>query len=295
MTDDALRRLATAQMQRGRDLVADGGAEALQRAVVLFDRAVAVRRGLAARGSSNDRYDLAGAWLNKAEALHARGPAESAEVVRAAYDSAVALLRALPLDDDARFRRRLAVALQNRALIQQSSPTLAWRVLPDLFHALDVLRAVPADAESRTVEASLWNLVALAQLREPDAEAWRRALASATLAVNCTQDAPGRSDAAVALSLCVRHTFCRAAGRLLTWSPEVNPFELVHRATDVVEGGLRLLEPTADRRCPQADVAMDLFHFGRSLYERYQPQFAAEFTEEFAPLFRAESPLERRV
>src|SRR5262245_18093186 len=61
-------------------------------------------------------YGLAACWLNRADALTHLGEKAHRDLARQACDEAIALLRALPWRDDARFAKRLAIALQNRAL-----------------------------------------------------------------------------------------------------------------------------------------------------------------------------------
>ena len=285
MTDEALRRLATAQMQRGRDLVGEGGGHALRRATVLFDRAIAIRRGLAASGTPRDRYDLAGAWLNKAEALLALEAASPSDRVLDAFDAAIEMLTAVA-GRDRRSTTRLALALQNRALVKRRRPADAWQTASDLFRAIAVLSGEgEVQPDLWTLEATIWANVADAQLDEPEPAAWHRAIESAAVALERVRLVERDDEASCAAGLKARHVACRAHCRLLSRPTTPEPQDLVGRLTDIAEDGLRLARHWQDRGTVRFDgFAQDFFALGRRVYEQYQPHFVAEYDEEFVTL-----------
>ncbi|MGC4084468.1 MAG: hypothetical protein QM736_20720 [Vicinamibacterales bacterium] len=289
MSTEALRQVATAHMQRGRDLVATGERDALRRAVTLFDRAISIRRGTAAAAPAG-RYDSAGAWLNRAEALLALGDPGSLDAALQALDEAVPLLETLPLDADPRYRRRLVVALQNRAIVRRRIGHDTWKALPDLFKALDVIET---DAglgvdDGRVARAAVWVNVADAQRAEPDPEAWRRAVVSAQRAVTILDGIEEHDVRAAGIGVMARHVCCEAAALWLArMSSETaasgfgSCADIVHAASDAVDEALGLIGRW-ERRGVDTFRATgdDLFEFGRRWYGCYQPQFLAEFEAE---------------
>src|SRR5262249_19557363 len=104
---------ASMHMKEGIRLLEESRANA-EAALHCFDRALELRRRLPIEIAVY-AYGLAACWLNRAEALMQVGDAAHRDLARHAYDEAIALLRTLP-SGDARFSKRLVIALQNRAL-----------------------------------------------------------------------------------------------------------------------------------------------------------------------------------
>src|SRR5262245_27691974 len=95
----------------------DGGSAA--EALPFFERALELRKQLPGNNPIY-AFGLAACWLNRGDAVGRKGDAESiADAIRS-YDAGILALRTLPLDTDPRFPRRLAIAHQNRALLQLS-------------------------------------------------------------------------------------------------------------------------------------------------------------------------------
>jgi len=104
-----------------------------------FDHALELRRRLPTEVAAY-AYGLAACWLNRADALTHLGGALNDDLARQAYDEAIALLRTLPLGDDARFSKRLVVALQNRALaLVAHDPSATMDAAQALTEAIAVL------------------------------------------------------------------------------------------------------------------------------------------------------------
>ena len=275
-------------MQRGRDLMAAGGGDAAHRALVLFDRAIAIRRGFPLDDSRN-RYDLAGAWLNRAEALLAIDDAVSVETALRAFDVAVPLLEGLPFDQDSRYLRRLAVALQNRAIGRRRSGREAWKAVPDLFLALGALDT-PAGRtleDARTLQATIWVNLADAQLAERDWVAWHRAIQSTECALALLRSTEKEDTNAAGIGVRARRTCCQAAARCLARVDMPKRDEVVHAATDAVDDALALIAHWEQRGVSSfRSVAADLLEFGRQAYGTYQPQFARQFDQDYPTLRR---------
>ncbi|MGE3956062.1 MAG: hypothetical protein AB7H96_05030 [Vicinamibacterales bacterium] len=281
-TPESLRRLATAHMQAGRDLMHGGRPEAVGRALALFDRAVAIRRGLSTRGALDD-YDLAGAWLNRAEALLVLGAPGHLDSAVRATDEAVALLERWPQVRDARMTLRLATALQNRAVALRRLQREPWRVTNDLFRAIALLDTIAdADPHVGTRSAAVWVNIADVQAGESDPAAWQRALQSAECALARVAGLEGTEHEAAFIAVQARRIYCQAAARCLAFGePDVRA-DLVGATSDAAEDALRLIAHWSGRDHAGRLNGDDLFEFGRLLYGEYQPQFLAEFEAEFS-------------
>ncbi|HVW09296.1 MAG TPA: hypothetical protein VHC90_11980 [Bryobacteraceae bacterium] len=245
-------------------------------AILCFDRALELRRRLPAEVPIH-AYGLAACWLNRAEALTRLGPGFDTLTLHA-YGEALVLLRALPLGADARFSRRLAIALQNRALVlaAQNPPATADAVA-GLNEAIAVLdHAETMDAPSRDyLLAAVW--VNLANIERSETAA-RRAMAVVRFYEH--------DDAAAAeIGLKARHILCQIAAHRLADQPQNEPMMAhVHDATDLVDEGLDLAGEWEERGVERfRTLASDLRRFGARVYAQYQPQFLQEFLSEQSP------------
>src|SRR5262245_1583610 len=159
---------ASMHMKEGIRLLNESHANA-EAALRCFDRALELRRRLPIEVAAC-AYGLAACWLNRADALTHLGDARHRGLALQACDEAIALLRILPLDRDARFSKRLAIALQNRALALVAHDRFATS---DAAHALTeaiaVLNAASAmEAHERDyLLAVVW--MNLANVRASDA------------------------------------------------------------------------------------------------------------------------------
>src|SRR5262249_10565471 len=131
---------ASMHMKEGIRLLEESPGNAMK-AIRCFDRALELRRRLPTEVATY-AYSLAACWLNRADALMQLGGAVHDDLARQAYDEAIALLRTLPLGDDARFSKRLVIALQNRALaIVAHDPSATLDAAHALTEAIAVLNA----------------------------------------------------------------------------------------------------------------------------------------------------------
>jgi hypothetical protein len=168
------------------------------------------------------------------------GGARHDDLARHAYDEAIALLRTLPLGDDARFSKRLVIALQNRALVLVAHDPSARM---DAAHALTEAIAVLNEA---------FNV----EIRERD---YLLAVVWLNLANVRASEATPASD--IAAQNAARRTIALVGSR-----------EDVHDATDFAEEGVstvRHWERLGVTRFRY--LASDLFRFGARVYRRYQP------------------------
>jgi tetratricopeptide (TPR) repeat protein len=237
-------------------------------------------------------YGLAACWLNRADALMRRArqmrPDDTARIAEAlrAYDEAIALLGTLPLADDARFRRRLAIAHQNRGLaLQAQGPAAVTGALAAFENALRVLAEDDALAipDRQFLLAAVWMNLANARVSQGTGESAalaRLAALKAIALVNGSEE--GDADAAE-VGLKARHVLCQTIATQLSAPPapgEKIP-DAVHRATDSVDDGLALVRRWEHRGVARfRGLAYDLFRFGARVYGRYQPQFLDEFIRE---------------
>jgi tetratricopeptide (TPR) repeat protein len=252
-------------------------------ALPYFDRALELRRRLPTEVSMQ-AYGLAACWLNRGEALTRLGPDYHALALRS-YEEALALLRTLPLGDDARFSRRLAIALQNRALV------LAAQIPPassDAIAALVDAIAVLDSAESMNVLerdyllAVVWmNLANIHASRDTIvSDLAAREAARRTLALVKEQE---HEDAGVAeAGLKARHVLCHLVARRLSGQAESEALMAdVHDATDLADEGLGLVREWERRGVERfRNLASDLFRFGARVYAFYQTHFLHEFLSE---------------
>jgi len=251
-----------------------------------FDRALELRRRLPTEVPIH-AYGLAACWLNRAETLTRLGP-DHHTMALCAYDEALTLLRPLPLGEDARFSRRLAIALQNRALLlaAQNTPAIA-DASAGLCNALAVLEGADAmDAPERNyLLAVVWMNLANVHSSEDTIDS--DALTVALIKTREHEDA-----AAAEAGLTARHVLCRIAARRLSGQADSETIMAnVHDATDLADEGLGLVREWEQRGVNRfRNLASDLFRFGARVYAQYQPQFLPEFlTEQLDPLQSAHS------
>ena len=252
-------------------------------ALLYFDRALELRRRLPTEIPVH-AYGLAACWLNRAEALTRLGPAHHALALRA-YDEGLALLRPLPLDDDARFSKRLAIALQNRALVLAAqNPPAGADAIAALLEAIAVLSSAEAmDASERDY------LLAAVCVNLANIQASKAAIGSDLAAEEAARRALGlvkaheREDAAWAeAGLHARHVLCQIAGRRLSVPAAMETLMPdVHDATDLADEGLSLVRDWERRGVHRfRNLASDLLRFGARVYGRFQPHFLDEFLSE---------------
>jgi tetratricopeptide (TPR) repeat protein len=285
-------------MRRGIELLAVGDSDADREALRLFDAAIAERSA----GPLQDpraRYDLAGAWMNRAEAMTRLAPAEPAAAVEA-FDRAIALLSDPawgPHPDSPPWRRRIAIAWNNRGqtFSRQRGREAARAAASSFRNAIEALGGVAHDAEDQRVLGSAWANHANALLRMDSRTAAREARKAAREAL-AILDALEQADLTAAeAALQARHARCRAlAGlidRCLSKRPRVAA-ALLAEATDTVEEGLNVARHWEMRGVARLrDLAGDLFRFGVRAYQAAQPQFLSEFILDSVDPERSPAPL----
>jgi hypothetical protein len=284
---------ASTLMHQGMELMADPRPEAGSEALACFDRALAIREALPLETSPLLRYGVAACWLNRAEALmRLNGGPQVAEAVRSC-NKAIDILRTLPLQEDPRFPRRLALALQNRALFGQGDDV---DTAADLDEALVVLSSDAAAAIEdlpylvaviSTNTASYWShaarLLSAQGGNDQSHEAAERAREAALRALGVVAEAESEAPAAAEIGLKARHALCGTFAHRLSTGQAANTVTLdeVHDATDVVDEGLALVRRWEQRGVSAfRAIGIELFRFGLQVYLVHQPQFLQEFLDE---------------
>jgi tetratricopeptide (TPR) repeat protein len=292
---EASDALASFFMKKGIHLAQSGNdVEALP----YFDRALELRRRLPTDLPIH-AYGLAACWLNRAEALTRLGPGHHT-LALCAYDEALALLRPLPLGDDARFSKRLAIALQNRALVLAAhDPPATTDAIATLVEAIAVLdHAESIDLVERdyllaVVSMNLANTQASEATIVSDIDAWEAARRALALVRTHEHEDAASAEA----GLRARHVLCQIAGRRLSVQAESKAVMAdVHDATDLADEGLDLVREWERRGVDRfRDLASDLFRFGARVYAYYQPHFLHEYlSEQLDPLQSAHSYVQSR-
>jgi len=269
---------ASLLMKEGiRLMQSDNDAEALP----YFDRALELRRLLPAE-VPRYAYGLSACWLNRAEALSRLG--SHAQALHA-YREALALLRTLPLGEDARFSKRLAIALQNRALVlaAQNPPAVADAIAA-LAEAISVLHSAEAmDATERGyLLAVVWMNLANTQASEASIASDLAARESARRTLGLVKAREHEDAAAAEAGLKARHVLCHIVARRLSLQAKgETTLADVTEATDLADEGLALVRDWERRGVDRfRNLASDLFRFGGRVYAHYQPHFLEEFLSE---------------
>ena len=267
-------------------------------ALLYFNRALALRRRLPTEVPIH-AYGLAACWLNRAEALTRLDPAKHAMALRA-YGEALALLRPLPLGADSRFSRRLAIALQNRALllVAQTPPATADAIaaLTEAIAVLDQADAMGA-AERNYLLAFIWMNLANVQVSEATIASDLAAREAARRALALVQDFEHEDATAAEVGLKSRDVLCQVAGRRLSTQAEREMVMAdIHEATDLVDEALGLVREWEQRGIVRfRNLASELCRFGARVYAFYQPHFLPEFlSEQLDPRQSARSYIQSR-
>ncbi len=257
-------------------------------ALPYFDRALDLRLRLPTEVPVL-AYGLAACWLNRAESLTRLGPAQHAAALSAYYEG-LALLRPLPLADDPRFSRRLAIALQNRALlISAQNPRPTVEVIASLVEAKTVLEQATAmdPPERNYLLAVVWMNLANVQASEITAASDQSAREAARQALALIKELEREAAGAAEVGLKARHVLCHIAARQLSAQKKTEtPIEGIEEATDLADEGLALVRQWEQRGVNSfRPLAADLLRFGGRVYAHYQPHFLHEFlSEQLDPL-----------
>lgn len=281
----AIDAQASALMKRGICLLATDRTDSSAAALALFDSALELRRRLPIQTVPRFALGLAACWLNRADALMRLPSAGGAHAAAAlgAYDEAIRLLQNPPLQENANFRRRLAIAHQNRglALHAQDGSDIA-RASTAFSEAIAILdHAESALIPDRqyllgTVCSNLANLCA----SRSDAKSVAIARGSARRAIALVLDREVSHADAAEVGLKARHALCRTVALILSQAivKGATDLDAVHEATDAAEDGLDLARRWKQKGVHRfRDIACDLFHFGSLVYAEFQPHFLDEF------------------
>lgn len=275
---------ASVLMKRGIELMQDARPDRITEALDCFDRARELRGGLPIDSNPALGYGLAACWLNRAEALIRAGEQSRISEAIQACDEGITLLRRLPLDADARYPRRLAVALQNRGLAQQMRDGPASeQALASLGDAIAVLElnASQAIPDRRFMLAAIWINVAIGWASREGAAAADAGREAASRSIELVRDLEKDDAGAAEAGLKARHVYCQILAKrlgLTAAAANAGVPEDVHEATDLVDDGLNLARHWEQNGVSRfRNIAYDLFRFGTRVYNRFQPQFLNEF------------------
>jgi len=284
---------ASVLMKRGIGLMTTPGASAAE-ALSCFDQALILREQLPAAQVPQFAYSTAACWMNRGEALTRLGGAGRWGAAVQSYDEAIALLRRLPLDADERYRRRLAIALQNRGLTLfahvPGSTADAVQAFTDALAVLEGDASAQVEDRDYMVAVVLLNL-ANAQRTMAAADAVLMAQRVVVRALGLMTPHEAHDDRAAEVGLKARHLLCPLLAERLAQGAPAAPMDDVHAATDTVDSGLDLVRDWERKGVTRfRDVASDLFRFGTLVYQRYQPQFLDEFVRERSRDFPPSQP-----
>jgi hypothetical protein len=274
------KQQASDWMHQGIDLLNEGSAISLNRAVYCFDEAIALRRALPLSGHPRHAYDLAAGWLNRADALGRLEEEASWAQAMESYDEALRLLRHLPLREDPLYPRRLAIAWINCGCLGQRMGLAATH--PDALgcfrEALAVLKepAAAPIADRVLLRAGALANLAAALLDSSDSSAMD-ARQAAKEALGLVKKEEENDVIAAETSLKARHALCRAIAAESHDGKSIPP-ELIAEATDAVDEGLALARHW-ERRGEHGfrGLVENLFRFGCRIYQTCRPHFLTEF------------------
>lgn len=276
---DTVNAQASVLMKRGIALMGEGRADTVAEALACFDQALEMRLGLPIDRAAVLGFGLAACWLNRADALVRLGGPDRLALALQSYDEGIGIVRGLPFGEDARFPRRLVIALQNRglALLAQSPDNLpaAVEAFTDAIATLDSEDGAAIPDRAYLTAAVLTNV---AMMRAGDAAHESRE--AALRAISLVADLEAQDPEAAEVGLKARHVLCQTIAAGLTARPsETGPMpEDVHEATDLADDGLALVRQWEQHGVVRfRAVAYDLFRFGARVYRLYQPQFLNEF------------------
>lgn len=266
---------ASEWMKRGITRMADNGREAIDEALRYFDSAIELRNQLPIDEAPLYRYGLAACWLNRAEARMRLDDPSQFSIALRDCEQGIQLLRGLSLDQDARFPRRLVIALQNRGLLLFAQRRIAEGI--DAFgDAIDCLVSDSAQAipDRRYLLGAAYLNLALANAEAADPVSESAANDAATKAMNLAIPTEANDPASAEIGIKARHLLCR----LLTARLGSATSEEVHQSSDLADDALSLVQLWEKRGITRfRGLAYDLFRFGARLYGTYQPHFLNEF------------------
>jgi tetratricopeptide (TPR) repeat protein len=276
---------ASVLMKQGIALLDEGRPRAAAQALEFFNRALQLRLELPTSGDPFQAYLLAACWLNRGDALMQLAEADKIPAAINSYDEGIAVMSSMPLDDDPRYPRRLGMGLQNRGIALLAYGGRVHEALDSFEQSLDMFECDAASplADRDFLLAGVWANIAIARAAEktPESDGLSRAAALRAIGLSASFEADDVPSAEVGLK--ARYVLCQViAGELPeTVKRGTEMPEIVHEATDHAEAGLALARRwEAKGELRFWPIAHDLYRFAEAVYERYQPQFVAEFRRE---------------
>jgi hypothetical protein len=280
---ETLSAQATAWMVHGLRLMRTGTLASAAEAIPWFERALATRSLLPYAGNAQLTYDLAASLLNHGEALLQSDMPSALPRALESFDRAIALMRRWQGHDCLPFRRRMVVALHNRALCLQGTRSGLDEAIRSLDEAIELLTASdPSSAEDA-------HMLACASLNRANALLGRgrsldrthaREAARVALAVFRKSEATEYSSAASGMM--ARHVLCQLIARQVEETAcDRAREEDIDLLTDTVDEALCLARSWEHRGEDRLRTgACELLRFGIRVYQKFQPQFLAEFVLE---------------
>ena len=282
---EAINAEASVLMKRGIAFMEEPRREAAIDALHCFDEALELRRRVPADHSPFQGYLLAACLLNRADALVRINDVGPVAAALASYDEGIEVLRALPLAEDARYPRRLAMAL-SEPRARAAGPRTGRR-RRRRGRVCRRARGAGRRALARHRGPRLPPRRGVAEPRQPPRVARRprgarrRARRRRARARAASPESKPADPPAAAAGLQARHVLCRVCAHRLSQATGDEMPEDVHEATDAVDDGLALVRSWEQRGGPWfRALAFDLFRFGARVYAHYQPQFLEEFIED---------------
>lgn len=280
--------------KRGQSASPEQAKAVLQESLVQFDRAIELRTGLLAGGDPYIRYNLAGAWMNRADVLRIFGGPENLTQSIVAQDKALEIMGEHAAGEDPVFQVRRAIAWLNRG-----STLIAMGTEEHYQQAADSLKQAAEEADAAgggpdtipgQVCAAAWATRANALGRLDREEEGR---ASAHEALKRVQGAEQQHRQAAQAGLKARLSLWQwALAALQRWTPGT-PDPVIDEAVDQSEEGLALLRSWQND--PEfALIGLDLFRMAAQTYARRQPRFLAEFIREQLPVVSVMTPAPAR-
>ena len=270
-------------MAHGLKLLEAGKREDLPEAAARFREAVTIRRAAPPSGDLWQRYNLAGSLMSLGDALTRQGKPEDLVEGGAIYDESMVIMKQLPLDGDPLFVRRLLIGYLNSGLNRLfQGPDLLAQSAADFTAALGIADSVQVkDWSDRALLASAASAnLATVELRRG---AWAEAIAAAQRAAAESAAEAGQQVGSADAAIRSRHTLLSAY--ISRWqksgAPRPDP-ETLSASTDAAEEGLKLAKEWESRGVQWfKPLATDLFRTGAQLYAHFQPQFLAEFLQDY--------------
>jgi tetratricopeptide (TPR) repeat protein len=290
MVTDNPAQAASALMKRGIALLTGGAQGEVADALGCFDEALAIRRALPPNPDPWQDYVLAASWMNRGDALiRLGGAANLAEAVRS-FDEALAVMRNVPLDANPLFARRLAIAWINRGLaLQEQGSALALADARKSFEeGIDTLKG--REDQNQVVACGWMNRANVLMRAEPPLVAEARGSAEQAIVLLLKEEETEVVSAETSLK--ARHILCQTFAQTLA-DEESGRAECAVVAKAVAEAGLKVIRAwEAKGETRFRPLARQLFRFGVTLLQQYEPEGVISFIDAGFPAIGGACDLE---